>query len=62
MSITNIQGGKGRFDGCTTTEEMATRLRKGEYMKSCTYGGGSQIEVRVVKNGIMRRVATAHPV
>jgi ATPase family associated with various cellular activities (AAA) len=45
-NVTDIQGGRGRFNGCTDTSQMAAKLRSGERLEINTYGGGTQIEVR----------------
>jgi len=44
--ITNIRGGKGRFDSCQTIGDVEAKLRDGEKISVRTYGGGTQMEVR----------------
>jgi hypothetical protein len=54
-----IRGGKGRFAGVTTLDELKTRMKPGEKLSIATYGGGTQAEVRAVLRGKNVLVATA---
>jgi hypothetical protein len=56
--FTKISGGKGRFDGCKTVEDVKAPLHKNETLGFYRYGGGDQWEVRSIRFGRMIRVAT----
>lgn len=59
MAVKNIKGGRGRFDGCATLEDIKARMRSTETIGLYTYGGGKQFEVRTIRNGRRIIVATA---